>query len=113
MLEEINQNKDLSEQEKEKEFRDLIQEIEEINSEDMNRMAGIEKFKFELNKILKQEGLFPKGKGKFVLKSTASSIDGKQLPKDLHKKILKLAEECVGNEFTGKTQIILELGEGR
>ncbi|MFC2167313.1 hypothetical protein ACFLQZ_05045, partial [Acidobacteriota bacterium] len=113
MLQEVSENEELSEQEKEKEFRSLIQEIEKINSEGMERMVGIEKFKFELNIFLKQKGLLPKGKAEFILKSTTSSIDGKRLPKEIHEKLLQLCEECTGNKFNSKTQIVLQLNKDR
>lgn len=113
MLEEIAKDKDLSDQEKEKEFNSLIQEIEKIDSESMKRMVGIQKFEFELYRFLKQKGLFPKGKAEFVLKSTSSSIDGKQLPKEIHQEILKLCEECIGKKFGSSTKIILQLNEDR
>ncbi len=113
MLQEITKDKDLSDLEKEKEFESLIQEIEKINSEVMKRMVGIEKFKFELNLFLKKEGLLPKGKAEFVLNSKACSIDGKRLPKEIHKKILQLCEESIGNKFGSTTKIVLQLNKDR
>jgi len=113
MLQEVAKKKDLSDQEKAKEFESLIQEIEKINSEDIKRMVGIEKFKFDLNLFLKQEGLLPDEKAEFVLNSKACSIDGKRLPKEIHKEILQLCEECIGKKFGSTTKIVLQLNEDR
>jgi len=93
--------------------RRLIEEIGNMNLESMKRMAGIEKFKFDLHLFLKQEGLLPKGKAEFVLNSKACSIDGKRLPKEIHKKIMQLCEESIGKKFDSNTKIILQLNEDR
>ncbi len=111
MLEEITKKKDLSDLEKEKEFYALIKEIEKINSEDIKRMVGIEKFEFELYRFLKKKGLFPKETTEFVLKSAFCSIGGKKLPKEVHQEILQLCEKCIGRKFESKTQIILQLNK--
>jgi len=113
MLEDIAKDKELSDLEKEKEFNSLIQEIKKINSENIRRMVGIQKFEFELSRFLKQKGLFPEGKAEFILKSKVSSIDGKQLPKEIHQEIMKLCEECIGKKFTSTTQIVLQLNNNR
>jgi hypothetical protein len=113
MLQDIAKNKDLSDQERKKEFERMLQEAQKMKLESMERMIGIEKFKFELHQLLKKEGLWPEGKAKFVLKSSECTIDGKKLPDEIHQKILQLSEESIGKAFDRDTKIILQLNEDR
>jgi len=113
MLQDIAKNKDLSDQERKKEFESMLQEAKKMKLESMERMIGIEKFKFELHQLLKNEGLLPKGKAKFNLRSKECLIDGKKLPDEIHKKILQLCEETLGKKFDRDTKIILQLNEER
>jgi hypothetical protein len=113
MLSETAQRKDLSDQEKEKEFEMLFQEARNMKLETRIHIIGIEKFKFDLHQLLEKEGLLPKGKAEFVLKMNTCSIDGKKLPKDIHARILELCEESIGREFERDTKIILQLNEDR
>jgi hypothetical protein len=111
MLRDIARNKELSDQERKKEFENVLEEAQKMQLEAMRPMIGIEKFKFELNQLLKDEGLFPEGKAKFVLRLRDCTIDGKKMPKEIHEKILRLCEETVGKKFDSDTQIILHLNE--
>ncbi len=111
MLEETAQRRDLSDQEKRKQIEALIHEAKSVKSESMLRMVGIEKFKFDLQQLLRKEGLLPEGKAEFVLKMNECSIDGKKLPKEIHERILRLCEESIGKKFTRDTKIILQLNE--
>jgi len=79
----------------------------------MGRTIGIEKFKFELHKLLKKEGLLPEGKAEFILRSKKCLIDGKKLPDEIHQKILQLSEEIIGKTFDRDTKIILQLNGDR
>ncbi|MFC2168204.1 hypothetical protein ACFLRW_04395 [Acidobacteriota bacterium] len=111
MLAEITKDKVLSDIEKEKEFYNLIQEVEKINSESFENMLGLEKFEFELYQLLKRRGFFPIEKAEFVLKSSSCTIAGKKLPKEMHQEILQLCEESIGRKFNAKTKIVLQLNE--
>jgi hypothetical protein len=113
MLEEIAKRKDISDLEKAKEFERILREANKMKSENIKRMLGIEKFEFELHKLLKSEGLLPEGEAEFVLKWNECSIDGKKLPKEIHSKILRLCEESLGKEFKRDTKIVLFLNEER
>ncbi len=113
MLQEIAKNKDLSEQQREKEFNRVLQEAKKMKLENMGRTIGIEKFKFELHKLLKKEGLLPEGKAEFILRSKKCLIDGKKLPDEIHQKILQLSEEIIGKTFDRDTKIILQLNGDR
>jgi hypothetical protein len=113
MLQETAQRKDLSEQEKKKEFESVLREAREMKLESIQHMIGIEKFKFDLHQLLKEEKLLPEGKAKFDLKLNECSIDGKKLPKEIHRKILQLCEESIGKKFGRDTKIILQLNENR
>ncbi len=113
MLQEIAKNKDLSEQQREKEFNRVLQEAKKMKLENMGRTIGIEKFKFELHKLLKKEGLLPEGKAEFILRSKKCLIDGKKLPDEIHQKILLLSEESIGKTFDRDTKIILQLNGDR
>ena len=113
MLQEIAQQKELSDQEREKEFENVLQEARKIQSEGMKRMIGIEKFKFDLHQFLKNEGLLPEGEATFELRLHKCSIDGKKLPEEIHRKILQLCEESLGKKFEKDTRIILDLNENR
>jgi hypothetical protein len=113
MLQDVAKDKNLSDQEKKQEFQRVLEEAQKMKLESMKPMIGIEKFKFELNQLLKNEGVYPEGKAEFVLKLKECSIDGKKLPDDLHQKILKLSETSLGKEFDRNTKIILQLNENR
>jgi hypothetical protein len=113
MLQEVAKNKDLSDQEREKEFQRVLKEAQKMKLENVRRMIGIEKFKFELHQLLKKEGLLPEGKAEFVLKSKECTIDGKKLPDEIHEKILQLSEESIGKTFDRDTKIVLQLNEDR
>jgi hypothetical protein len=113
MLQDVAKDKNLSDQEKKQEFQRVLEEAQKMKLERMKPMIGIEKFKFELNQLLKNEGVYPEGKAEFVLKLKECSIDGKKLPDDLHQKILKLSETSLGKEFDRNTKIILQLNENR
>lgn len=113
MLEEIAKMKDISEQERAKEFDRIIQEANKVRSENIDRMLGIEKFKFELHRLLKTEGLLPEGKAEFILKTDESTLDGKKLPKQIHEKVMKLCEEHIGKTFDRDSKIVLTLNEER
>ena len=82
-------------------------------SESMKRMLGIEKFSFYLHQLLKKKGLLPEGEAEFVLKMNESSIDGKKLSKEIHRKIIDLCEESLGKKFVRGTKVILHLNEDR
>ena len=113
MLQEIAKQKDLTEQEREKELEALLQEAQKMQSESVKRLIGIEKFKFELHKLLKNEGLLPERAATFVLRLHKCSIDGKKLPREIHQKILQLCEETIGKKFEKDTKLILDLNENR
>ena len=111
MLQEIAKNKDLSDQERAKEFDRVLQESQKMKLKNMRRLIGIEKFKFELHEFLKKEGLLPEGKAEFILRSNECLIDGKKLPDEIHQKILQLSEESIGKGFDRDTKIVLQLNE--
>jgi hypothetical protein len=113
MLQDTAQRKDLSDQEKEKEFQSLLEEARKMKLETSRHILGIEKFKFDLHKLLTKEGLLPKGKAEFVLKRNECTIDGKKLPKEIHGRIMELCEECIGLRFDRDTKIVLQLNEDR
>ena len=113
MLQDVAQTKDLSDQERSKEFQRVLQEAQKMKSESVKRMIGLEKFKFELHQLLKKEGLLPVGEAKFVLKLKECTIDGKKLPDEIHQKILHLSEESIGKGFDRDTTIVLRLNEDR
>jgi hypothetical protein len=111
MLQEIAENKNMSEKEKAEEFQRTLEEAQKLKLESTRHMIGVEKFKFELHQLLKKEGLLPEGKAKFILRSKECLIDGKKLPDDMHKKILALCEESLGKSFDRNTKIVLQLNE--
>jgi hypothetical protein len=113
MLEEIVRMKGVSDHEKAKEFEHVLQEANKMRSESMLRMLSIEKFKFDLHQLLKDEGLLPEGKAEFILKMSECSIDGKKLSKEIHSRILSLSEEILGKKFDRDTKIVLTLNEDR
>jgi hypothetical protein len=113
MMEEIVRNKDLSEVEKEREFERVFREANKLESERVMHMIGIEKFEFELHKLLKSEGLLPEEEAEFVLKWNQCTIDGKRLPKEIHREILDLCEKILDKKFGRDTKIILGLNEER
>jgi hypothetical protein len=114
MLQETAQRKDLSDQEKKKELEFVTQEARDMElSESIQRMVGIEKFKFDLHQILKNEELLPEGEAEFVLKLNECTVDGKKVSKEIHRKILQLCEKDLGKKFTRDTKIILRLNEDR
>jgi hypothetical protein len=91
----------------------VLRAAREMKLESIQQMIGIEKFKFDLHQLLKEEKLLPEGKAKFDLKLNECSIDGKKLPKEIHRKILQLCEESIGKKFGRDTKIILQLNENR
>jgi intein/homing endonuclease len=113
MLQDIAKDKNLSDQERKKEFQRVLEEAKKMKLDTMRPMIGIEKFKFELNQLLKSEGLYPEGKAEFRLNLNECSIDGKKLPDEIHQKILQLGEKNLGKTFDRDTKIILQLNEGR
>ena len=113
MVAETVKRNDLSDGEKEKEIEKLLQEARDMKLEHSIHMIGIEKFKFDLHRLLEKEGLLPKGKGRFVLKRNTCTIDGKKIPQDVHNRIMQLCQESVGLEFEKDTQIVLQLNEDR
>jgi hypothetical protein len=113
MLQEIARMRDVSDKEKAREFERILQEANKMRSERMTLMVGIEKFKFDLHQLLKDEGLLPEGKAEFILKMNECSIDGKKLPKEIHSRILSLSEQILGKKFDIDTQVILSLNENR
>jgi hypothetical protein len=113
MLQDVAKDKTLSDQEKKKEFQRVLEEAQKMKLDPMKRMIGIEKFKFDLDQLLKNEGIYPEGKAEFVLTLKECSIAGKKLPEELHQKILKLSEESLGKKFDRDTKIILQLNGER
>jgi hypothetical protein len=113
MLRDIVRNKDLADQEKAKQLDRILEEARDMKLKTAKMTLDVEKFKFDLRRLLKKEGLLPEGKGEFVLKLNECLIDGKKLPKEIHKKILALCEESLGKKFTGDTKIVLDLNEDR
>lgn len=117
MLQEIAKQKDLSDEERSKEFQRVLHEAQKMslkmNLNSMRRLIGIEKFKFDLHQLLKKEGLLPEGKAVFTLRLNKCLIDGKKLPDEIHRKILQLCEETLGKKFERDTKIILDLNENR
>lgn len=111
IMQEIAKKKSLSEKEKEEEFKRVLEEAQRMQSESVNRMIGIEKFKFDLHRLLENEGLLPEGESEFVLKWNECTIHGKKLPREIHRKILQLCEEDLGKKFERDTKIILSLNE--
>jgi hypothetical protein len=113
MLQDIAKNKDLSDEERAKEFDRVLKEVQKMKLESTERVIGIEKFKFHLEQLLKKEGLWPEGKARFVLKSNNCTIEGKKLSDKIHQQILQLCEESIGKTFDRDTRIILQLNEDR
>jgi hypothetical protein len=113
MLQEIAKQKDISEEERSREIQRVLQEAQKMKLNSVRRLIGIEKFKFELHQLLKKEGLLPEGKAKFILRAKECRIDGKKVPDEIHKKILRLSEESIGKKFDRDTKIILQLNENR
>jgi hypothetical protein len=113
MLHETAQRRDLSDREKEKEMESLLREAQSLKLGGVQRMVGIEKFKFDLHRLLEKEGLLPEGRAEFMLTANECSIDGKKLPKDIHERIMKLYEDSLGMKFKRDTKIILQLNEDR
>jgi len=113
MLQEIAEKKNLSDEERAKQFERVLEEAKNMESENMKRVIGIEKFKFDLHQLLKNEGLLPEGEARFVLKRNECSIDGKKLPREIHERILKLCEESIGKKFEKDTKIVLQLNQNR
>ncbi len=111
MLQDVVKSKELTDQEKEKEFAKILQETRDMKLKTAKRIINIEKFNFDLHRFLKKEGLLPEGEAEFVLKLNECTIDGKKLPKEIHQKILQLCEESLGKKFTRKTKVILGLNE--
>lgn len=111
MLQDVVKSKELTDQEKEKEFAKILNEAKEMKLRTVKRIIGIEKFKFDLHRFLKEEGLLPEGEAKFVLKWNECTIDGKKLSRDIHRKILRLCEEDLGKKFDRDTKVILGLNE--
>lgn len=113
MVAETVKRNDLSDGEKEKEIAKLLQEARDMKLERSIHMIGIEKFKFDLHRLLEKEGLLPKGKGRFVLTRNTCTIDGKKVSQDVHNRIMQLCQESVGLEFEKDTKIVLQLNEDR
>jgi hypothetical protein len=113
MISETAQRKDLSEQEKEKEIETLLEEARNMKLETRTHVIGIEKFKYELHKLLEKEGLLPMGKAELVLKRNECTIAGKKLPKEIHERIMELCEKSIGMTFDHDTKIVLRLNEDR
>lgn len=111
MLSEIAEREDLSDQDKERKMQALIEESRRMNLRSGDLMIGVEKFKYDLHRFLDAEGLLPKGKAEFVIKKSSSSIDGKKLPQEIHKHILKMCMETIGKEFESDTKIVMQLNE--
>jgi hypothetical protein len=111
MMREIAENKNLSDQEKKEELERLMKESQKMQLETMRPMITIEKFKFDLNQLLKKERLYPEGKAEFILKKHECTIDGKKVTKEIHEKILKLCEETLDKKFDKDTKIVLRLNE--
>jgi hypothetical protein len=112
MLREVAENKTLSEMVKEKEMQALIEESKKMDLE-RNLMVRVEKFKFDLSRLLEAEGLMPKAEADFVLRKNSSSIDGKKLPQAVHEKIMRMCEETIGKKFDSDTKIVLQLNSKR
>jgi len=113
MMSETAHREDLTDLEKEEELEKLMREAQDMRLEHNIHMIGIEKFNFDLHKLLKKEGLLPKDKAEFVLKRNAATIDGKKLPKEVHDRIMQLCAESIGLEFGKDTKIVLQLNEDR
>jgi hypothetical protein len=111
MQQDIIKNKDLTDQEKARELDKILEEAKDMKLSTAKLRLDVEKFKFDLSQILKNEALLPKGKAEFVLKLNECTINGKKLSKEIHKKILALCEESLGKKFTGDTKIVLDLNE--
>ncbi len=113
MQQDIIKNKDLTDQEKARELDKILEEAGDMKLSTAKMRLDVEKFKFDLSQLLKKEGLLPEGKAEFVLKLNECTINGKKLPKEIHKKILALCEEGLSKKFTGDTKIVLDLNEDR
>lgn len=113
ILREISKSKDMSDEKKAQEFKRVLEEAQKMKSENMRRMIGIEKFRFELEQLLKKEGLLPEGKAEFILRSDKCLINGKKLPDEIHKKILQISKDSLGRGFERGTKIVLQLNENR
>jgi hypothetical protein len=112
MLREIAERNGLSDLEKEKEMQALIEESQRMHLEH-DLMIGVEKFRFDLNRLLEKEGLMPKGPAEFVLKRSSCTIDGKKLPAAVHEKIMQMCQEALGKTFKADTKLVLQLNEKR
>jgi len=110
MVRETAERNDLAEQEKEKEIQALIEESRKMQLE-QGMMIGVEKFKFDLTRLLEREGLMPEGPAEFVLKRGSCTIDGKKLPAAVHEKIMQMCQEDLGKTFDADTKIVLQLNE--
>lgn len=113
MLHEISEREDLSEQEKELQMQELINESRRMNLASGDLMIGVEKFKYDLHRFLEKEGLLPEGKAEFVLKKNSSTIDGNKLPGKIHETLKRMCVETIGKTFEGDTKIVLQLNEKR
>jgi hypothetical protein len=113
MLQDIRKNENLSDREREKEIRRILDEARKWRLEAATPLIGIEEFKIDLRNLLKEEGLLPEGESTFELRLHKCSIDGKKLPEEIHRKILQLCEESLGKKFEKDTKIILDLNEDR
>ena len=112
MLREIAENENLSDQQKEHEMQALIEESRHMNLEN-DLMLKVEKFKFDLQRFLENEGLLPEKKAEFILQKNSSTIAGKKLPQNIHEQIMSMCSETLGKKFDGDTKIVLQLNEKR
>lgn len=112
MLRDVAENKTLSDKAKEKEIQALIEESKKMNLE-RDLMVKVEKFKFDLSRLLEAEGLMPDDEADFVLRKNSSTIDGERLPQAVHEKIMQMCEETIGKKFDADTKIVLQLNSKR
>lgn len=113
MIEEIIINKQLTEEAKSVQIKSILNEMEDLKSATLQRTLGLEEFKLELYKLLKEKDLYPEGKAEFVLKRNECTIGGKKISREVHKEILELCQTTIGMTFNNDSQIVLQLNKNR
>ena len=91
----------------------LIAESQRMKLATGDLMIAVEKFKYDLRRVLEEEGLLPEGQAEFVIRKNSSSIDGEKLPREIHERLKRMCEETLGKTFAGDTKIVLKLNEKR
>lgn len=113
MIREISEKEELSAREKSLRMQALLEEARKMNLASGNLMIGVEKFKYDLHRLLETEGLLPEGQAEFVLRKNSSTIDGEKLPREIHERLKRMCEESMGKTFEGDTKIVMRLNEKR